>query len=58
MANAIYHNKYGRPSHYSMFSLIDESDDGEQQSYYSILFDLFNNKVINLNKFRCMCLLC
>lgn len=33
---------------YSMFSLIDENEDGEKQSYYSILYDLYKNKVRSL----------
>jgi hypothetical protein len=46
------HNKYGRPSQYSMFSLIDENDEDAGLSYYSILVDLMYNKVkFNLNKF-------
>jgi hypothetical protein len=46
LANAIRQNKYGRPSDYSMYSLIDDNDDEEQQTYFAIIMDLINNKVI------------
>jgi len=39
------HNKYGRPSQYSMFSLIDENYEDAGLSYYSSLVDLMLNKV-------------
>lgn len=42
---SVMHNKYGRPSQYSMFSLIDENDEDAGLSYYSILVDLLYNKV-------------
>ena len=38
-------NKFGRPSQYSMFSVIDEGDGDEGISYYSILSDLVSNQV-------------
>src|SRR5205823_6367390 len=45
MINEIHNKKYGRPSEYSIFSLIDETDDMENNSYFSILSDLLSNKI-------------
>jgi predicted MFS family arabinose efflux permease len=45
MINAIHSKKYGRLSEYSIFSLIDENDDTETQSYFTIVVDLLSNKV-------------
>jgi hypothetical protein len=42
---SVVYNKYGRPSQYSIFSLIDDDGDGEEHSYISILKDLLANKV-------------
>ncbi len=47
MMRSVAYNKYGRPSAYSMFSLIDEGEDGEGISYTNILHDLLSNKVTN-----------
>jgi hypothetical protein len=55
--NTITENKYGRPSQYSMFSLIDEGEEGEGQSYYSILLDLLMNKVYLFSMLGICCLL-
>jgi hypothetical protein len=43
--NTIQENKYGRPSSYSIYSLIDENEWGENPTYFSIVWDLFRNKV-------------
>lgn len=43
--NAIYSNKYGRPSQYSLFSVVDETDETENQTYYSVVVVLVQNKV-------------
>lgn len=48
MINSIRDNKYGRPSQYSIYSLIDENDDLTSQSYYAIIKDLANNRVYNI----------
>jgi hypothetical protein len=45
MINTIHGKQYGRKSEYSIFSLIDESEDGENQSYFNIVVDLLSNKV-------------
>ena len=37
--------KFGRPSLYSMFSLIDENDENNNLSYFEIIRDIFSNIV-------------
>jgi sugar phosphate permease len=53
----VINNKFGRPSQYSMFSLIDENDDDAGLSYSSILLDLFSNKVYVFTMLSICCLL-
>ncbi len=57
MMRAVINNKFGRPSQYSMFSLIDENDEDSGFSYSSILLDLFSNKVYVFTMLAICCLL-
>jgi predicted MFS family arabinose efflux permease len=57
MINALHGKKYGRNSDYSIFSLIDESDDLENNSYFGILTDLLSNKIYVFTMLGISCLL-
>jgi hypothetical protein len=57
MVDNIYEQKYGRPSRFSVFSLIDENDDFENKSYFSIVLDLMHNKVYIFTMLGICCLL-
>ncbi len=37
--------KFGRPSLYSMFSLIDESEEAANLSYFNLIKEIFSNMV-------------
>ena len=57
LVDDIYERKYGRPSRFSVFSLIDEGDEFENQSYFSIVYDLLHNKVYIFTMLGICCLL-
>jgi hypothetical protein len=57
MINAVHGKKYGRASEYSIFSLQDEGDDFEQQSYFNIIMELLSNKVYVCTMLGICCLL-
>lgn len=40
-------NKFERKSQYSMFSLIDESEETTSMGFFNILKETFSNQVIN-----------
>ena len=44
LINNVYESKYGRPSLYSIFSMVDEVEDEGKQKYYSVIKDLIYNK--------------
>jgi hypothetical protein len=44
----IRHEKYGRKSQYSMFSLIDENDEETTIGYFALISEIFSNRVINI----------
>ena len=44
LINNIYESKYGRPSLYSIFSMIDEVEEDSKQKYFSVIKELIYNK--------------
>ena len=42
--NSIYNAKYGRPSLYSIFSMIDETEEEKSKNYINVIINLFHNK--------------
>ena len=44
LINNIYDNKYGRPSLYSIFSMVDEIEEEGKQKYFSVIKELIQNK--------------
>ena len=44
LINNVYESKYGRPSLYSIFSMVDEVEDEGKQKYLSVIKDLIYNK--------------
>ena len=44
LINNVYESKYGRPSLYSIFSMVDEVEDENKQKYFSVIKDLIHNK--------------
>ena len=49
--NALIHDKYERPSLYSIFSMIDDTEEEGTQKYISVLRDLVRNKKYILTMF-------
>ena len=49
--NALIHDKYERPSLYSIFSMIDDTEEEGTQKYISVLRDLIRNKKYILTMF-------
>ena len=44
LINNIYNSKYGRPSLYSIFSMIDDVEEDKKQKYFSVIKELIYNK--------------
>ena len=44
LINNIYDSKYGRPSLYSIFSMIDDVEEDKKQKYFSVIKELIYNK--------------
>ena len=44
LINNVYDSKYGRPSLYSIFSMIDEVEEDKKQRYFTVIKDLIFNK--------------
>ena len=44
LINNVYESKYGRPSLYSIFSMVDEIEEEGKNKYYSVLKELIFNK--------------
>jgi len=44
LINNIYDSKYGRPSLYSIFSMIDDIEEEGKQKYFSVIKELISNK--------------
>ena len=42
----IRHDKFGRKSQYSMFSLIDENEEETSIGYFTLISEIFSNRVI------------
>ena len=42
--NALYNNKYGRPSLYSIFSMVDDTEEESNKNYITIIINLLDNK--------------
>ena len=42
--NALYNNKYGRPSLYSIFSMVDDTEEESNKNYMRIIINLLDNK--------------
>lgn len=50
-------NKYGRLSEYSIYSIIDQNDEGDGLSYIELMKDLFDNKVYVFTLLSICCLM-
>ena len=44
LINNVYESKYGRPSLYSIFSMVDEVEEEGKQKYFSVIKELITNK--------------
>ena len=44
LINNVYESKYGRPSLYSIFSMVDEVEEEGKQKYFSVIKELIHNK--------------
>ena len=55
--NGIYENKYGRPSQYSIFSMIDETEEVSSEKYFIFLKELIKNKKYIFTMFGISCML-
>ena len=57
LINNVYESKYGRPSLYSIFSMIDDIEEEGKQKYFSVIKDLILNKKYMLTMFGISCML-
>lgn len=57
VVNDMMKNKYGRSSLYSMFSLIEETEDEGSKKYFSVIKDLIKNKKYIFTMYGISCLL-
>ena len=55
LINDLYNNKYGRPSLYSIFSMIDTEEDINTHKYFEVLSKLIKNKSYILTMFGISC---
>jgi len=55
LINDLYNNKYGRPSLYSIFSMIDTEEDINTHKYFEVLSKLIKNKNYILTMFGISC---
>ena len=55
LINDVYNSKYGRPSLYSIFSMIDVEDDENTKSYFYIIKNLIFNKKYMLTMLSISC---
>ena len=55
--NGIYENKYGRPSQYSIFSMIDETEEVSSEKYFIFVKELIKNKKYIFTMFGISCML-
>lgn len=55
--NAIMGNKYGRASQYSIFSMIDDTEEEGSSKYFSVVKDLLMNKKYMFTMYGISCLL-
>ena len=57
LINNVYESKYGRPSLYSIFSMVDEMDEERKQTYFSVIKELIFNKKYICTMFGISCML-
>jgi hypothetical protein len=55
LINDLYNNKYGRPSMYSIFSMIDIEEDISYNKYCEVLTKLIKNKAYISTMFGISC---
>ena len=57
LINNVYESKYGRPSLYSIFSMIDDIEEEGKQKYFSVIKELIFNKKYIFTMFGISCML-
>ena len=57
LINNVYESKYGRPSLYSIFSMVDEVEEDGKQKYYSVIKELIFNKKYMFTMLGISCML-
>ena len=57
LINNVYESKYGRPSLYSIFSMIDEVEEEKKNKYFTVIKDLIYNKKYIFTMFGISCML-
>ncbi len=56
LINNVYESKYGRPSLYSIFSMVDEVEEEGKQKYFSVIKELITNKKYIFTMFGISCM--
>ena len=57
LINNVYESKYGRPSLYSIFSMVDEVEEDGKQKYHSVIKELIFNKKYMFTMLGISCML-
>ena len=57
LINNVYESKYGRPSLYSIFSMIDEVEEEKKHKYFTVIKELIYNKKYIFTMFGIACML-